>query len=263
MNMIKLVASDVDGTLLDSAGKMHPETFDAIQKMHERDVRFVVASGRQYQSLRNQFAPIADEIAYIAENGAVVVLDGQEIYKSVIEPKLVTEFIQDVRKVKDAHLVLCSKDCAYIETENLAVLKEVQIYYANIEIVEDLARVEAEIIKLSIMHMEDSELTYKSLESKWKQHFTINVTTPLWVDVYNPTTSKGLALRKLQDHYGAKFDSTMVFGDYFNDVSMLKEAKYSYAMANAPDGVKEAASYEAASNDNYGVLQVIYDRILG
>lgn len=261
--MIKLVASDVDGTLLDSAGKMHPETFDVIQKMHDRDVRFVVASGRQYQSLRNKFAPIADEIAYIAENGAVVVLNGEEIHKSVIEPKLIPEFIQDVRKVENAHLVLCSKDCAYIETDNLAILKEVQIYYANIEIVEDLAQVDAEVIKLSIMHMEDSELTYNSLEPKWKEALTLVITTPLWVDVYNQSTSKGFALKKLQEYYGANFESTMVFGDYFNDVSMMKEAKYSYAMANAPDGVKSEATYEAASNDNYGVLQVIYDRILG
>jgi hypothetical protein len=261
--MIKLVASDVDGTLLDSTGKMHPETFDVIQKMHDRDVRFVVASGRQYQSLRNEFAPIADEIAYIAENGAVVVLDGEEIHKSVIEPKLIPEFIQDVRKVENAHLVLCSKDCAYIETDNLAILKEVQIYYANIEIVEDLTQVDAEVIKLSIMHMEDSELTYNSLEPKWKETLTLVITTPLWVDVYNQSTSKGFALKKLQEYYGANFENTMVFGDYFNDVSMMKEAKYSYAMANAPDGVKSEANYEAASNDNYGVLQVIYDRILG
>jgi hypothetical protein len=83
------------------------------------------------------------------------------------------------------------------------------------------------------------------------------------VDVYNHTTSKGLALKRLQNHYQADFDTTMAFGDYFNDVSMLREAKYSYAMANAPKGVKEEATFEAASNDNYGVLQVIYDRILG
>lgn len=261
--MIKLVASDVDGTLLDSTGKMHPETFDVIQKMHNQDVRFVVASGRQYQSLRNQFAPIADEIAYIAENGAVVVLEGEEIYKSVIDSKLLPAFIDDVRRVDNANLVLCSKDCAYIETDNLVVLKEVQIYYANIEIVEDLKDVEAEIIKLSIMHMEDSEVTYAAMEPKWKETFTLNITTPLWVDVYNPTTSKGLALKKLQEHYGAEFKNTMVFGDYFNDVSMMQEAKYSYAVANAPAGVKEVATYEAASNDEYGVLQVIYDRILG
>ncbi len=261
--MIKLVASDVDGTLLDSRGKMHPETFNVIQKMHDQNVRFVVASGRQYQSLRNQFSPIADEIAYIAENGAVVVLNGEEIHKSVIDPKLVPEFIEDVRKVENAHLVLCTKDCAYIETDHLAVLKEVQIYYANIEIVEDLTQVDAEVIKLSIMHMEDSERTYAAIEPKWKGYFTINITTPLWVDVYNHTASKGLALKKLQEHYGASFENTMVFGDYFNDVSMMKEAKYSYAMANAPDGVKAEATYEAASNEQYGVLQVIYDRILG
>jgi hypothetical protein len=261
--MIKLVASDVDGTLVDGQGKLHPETFDVIQKMHKKDVRFVVASGRQYQSLRNKFAPIADEIAYIAENGAVVVLDGKEIHKSVIEAKLIPEFIQDVRKIKNTHLVLCSKDCAYIETDNLAVLKEMQIYYANLEIVEDLTKVDAEIIKLSVMHMEDSELTYAGLEAKWSQHLTIVITTPLWVDVYNQSTSKGFALKKLQEHYGANFDNTMVFGDYFNDVSMMKEAKYSYAMANAPAGVKDEATYEAASNEQYGVLQVIYDRILG
>jgi hypothetical protein len=104
---------------------------------------------------------------------------------------------------------------------------------------------------------------YAKLAPLWQDRLAVAVSTPTWTDIYHKETSKGVALKALQDHFDAKFHETMVFGDYFNDVSMLKEAHYSYAMGNAPQGVKEIANFETVSNDEYGVLQVIYDRILG
>ena len=69
--MIKLIASDVDGTLIqDSTPDLYPEMVETIRSLKEKGILFCAASGRQYPSLRNVFREVADEIAYIAENGA-------------------------------------------------------------------------------------------------------------------------------------------------------------------------------------------------
>ena len=69
--MIRLIASDVDGTLIkDSTPDLYPEMVEAIKKLKERGILFCAASGRQYESLQNVFRDVAGEIAYIAENGA-------------------------------------------------------------------------------------------------------------------------------------------------------------------------------------------------
>jgi hypothetical protein len=262
--MIKLVASDMDGTLLDVDGNFHPDTFKMIEKLHQKNIQFVAASGRQYQKLYESFGPVADEIAYICENGAVLILHGELIHECVLDHGNVLDMIRDARKVDNAHLLVCTKDCAYLETDHPAVMKQVKMYHSNIEILENLERVPKEIIKMSMVDLLQAESNgYAKLAPHWKDRLILTVSTPTWTDIYHKETSKGVALKKLQEHYQANYEETMVFGDYFNDVSMLKQAKYSYAMANAPEGVKAEATYEAPSNKEYGVLQVIYDRILG
>lgn len=78
-----------------------------------------------------------------------------------------------------------------------------------------------------------------------------------WLDIMNKNINKGNALEKLQNALNITPQQTMAFGDYMNDIEMLKNSKYSYAMKNAHPSVKEAASFEACSNDNFGVLEII------
>ena len=81
--MIKLIASDLDGTLLQNgAQELNPEIYDLILALKERGIHFAAASGRQYASERNLFKPIADEISYIAENGAVCIHNARTASRS-------------------------------------------------------------------------------------------------------------------------------------------------------------------------------------
>ena len=70
--MIKLIATDMDGTLLNSDGEINTEIYDIIRKLNNDGVMFAAASGRQLMSLRRKFEPVADDIIYIAENGGEV-----------------------------------------------------------------------------------------------------------------------------------------------------------------------------------------------
>ena len=86
--MIKLIASDLDGTLLQGTGEISEEVVMQIKKLSQMGILFVAASGRQYPNLRRLFEPVKDEIAYICENGALVVYKDQVLHKDVFNKDL-------------------------------------------------------------------------------------------------------------------------------------------------------------------------------
>lgn len=81
---IKFIASDMDGTLLDQYGRLDPEFFDLFLQLEEQGILFSAASGRQYYSLRDTFAPIKDRVLYVAENGTLVMYQDKELYSCTI-----------------------------------------------------------------------------------------------------------------------------------------------------------------------------------
>ena len=93
--MIKLIASDLDGTLLlNGAQSLPEELFPLIKKLKEMGILFVAASGRQYANMKRMFAPVADEIAYISENGGLALQNDKVLYQDSFDPALVKEIVR-------------------------------------------------------------------------------------------------------------------------------------------------------------------------
>jgi hypothetical protein len=90
----------------------------------------------------------------------------------------------------------------------------------------------------------------------------IVASTPKWLDIYNIGINKGKAVDMIQKKFGIKKEDTMIFGDYFNDIEMLKEGYHSYAMENAPQEIKDVANFIAKSNKDNGVLRIITENVL-
>ena len=149
---IKFIATDMDGTLLDQYGRLDPEFFDLFLQLEEKGILFSAASGRQYYSLRDTFAPIQDRMIYVAENGTLVMYQDKELYSCTIPKSEIDEIIKAARAVEGTHLVLCGKRSAYIETKDPKALEEFQKYYHRCEYVPDLLEVEDEFIKVAICH---------------------------------------------------------------------------------------------------------------
>ena len=118
--MIKLVASDVDGTLVpDGTFEIDPEIYDVIKKLKEKGITFVAASGRQYASLKKLFAPVADRILYIPDNGGFVRgSKGETWLKRPMEKDLIRAIVEDAEKLPDVELMLCGRDYAYVGSED-------------------------------------------------------------------------------------------------------------------------------------------------
>ena len=129
--MIKHVASDLDGTLLDPAGNLPGGAFRAIGKLHEKGILFCAASGRQLVALQQMFAPVADKVLFLAENGALVAY-GQRILRTRAIPAEDTlRALDAIGTLGGVHALLCTPKCAYYADEAQPFLYFVKASYVS------------------------------------------------------------------------------------------------------------------------------------
>ncbi|MBS1155754.1 MAG: family hydrolase [Proteobacteria bacterium] len=258
---IRLIACDMDGTLLDDDNAIHADFWPLIHQLHERGIIFCPASGRQYHSLFEHFTPIADELIFIAENGTYVMHKGIELSSDCLSPDAARELVQVFRALKqreaDVGAVLCGKRSAYIEGNDTEFLAEVGKYYRRLEMVDDLLAVQDDILKVAIFNPRSSErVSYPAFE-RFRDTHQVVISGEHWLDVMVPLANKGSGLRHIQQMLHITRDQTMVFGDFLNDLEMMDEATYSFAMANAHPRLKERANFVSPGNTDNGVVRTI------
>lgn len=252
----------MDGTLLNSAGQLDPDFFALYEQLKQQSILFAAASGRQYYSLLETFAPLKDEMMFIAENGTLVMHQGKELYSRTIEKSEITEIIKQAREIEGCHIVLCGKKSAYIETQDATAIAEISKYYHRRQSVNDLLSVDDEFIKVALCHFDGTKAhIYPSINPAFGDSHKVVVSAKCWLDVMHSKASKGDAIAFLQDKLNFTYEQTMSFGDYFNDIEMLEASYYSYAVENAHEEVKGYARFSAPSNDDSGVVQVIKESL--
>ena len=258
---LRLVISDMDGTLLDGEGNIPAQLWPLLEIMKDRDVAFVPASGRQCATLSTMFHSHLDGMPIISENGTYVVRDGADVSSSIIDPDLAHEVIEGVRRLaEDGHdvgLVVATKSIAYLERGDDRFVSHVATYYHSHTVVDDLTEHTGDVIKLSIYDFgEASEVTHPTMQRIAPDHQVI-LATPNWVDIMNPGVNKGSAVKAVQADLGVTPDQTAIFGDFLNDLEMMPLAKWSFAMANAHPDIIEASNYVAPSYKENGVITVL------
>ncbi len=155
--MIKLIATDMDGTLLDSNNKINPEFYEVFEKLKEKDIIFAAASGRQYYNLVDRFEDIKDNMMFIAENGTFVMHKGKEILLNSLDRRIALELIKIGQTIENAYVILCGKKAAYIDNTDKRFMEQVNKYYAKVKIVDDLSKVHDDILKVTICDFNGSE----------------------------------------------------------------------------------------------------------
>lgn len=256
-NMIKLIATDMDGTLLNSRGELSPDFYHVFEQLKEKNIIFAAASGRQYFTLVENFKEVAEDMLFIAENGTYIAYRGKEIAVHPLQRDIAHELIKKGRTIEDVYIVLATSKGAYIENTNEAFVKEVNKYYVKCQVTDDLLSVEGDILKVTLCDFKGAEhnsyLAYEDLRHKAQ----MSVAGDIWLDMMANGVNKGKAIEDIQNKLEITYEETMVFGDYLNDYEMLQKAYYSYAMANAHPSLKEIAKFSARSNDEDGVIQKI------
>lgn len=256
---VRLIAADMDGTLLDGHGEVPAGLWPLLDELHSRDVLFAPASGRQYATLRRMFDTHADGMVFIAENGTYVVRDGQELSSNVLDPAVVAAIVESMRQRTDLDVgvVVCGKRSAYIERPDPVFRAEADKYYAKLALIDDVLAAEDDVLKVAVYDFGSSETGEGPALAAFAATHQVVVSGQHWVDVMNAGVDKGTALRGLQRALGVTADQTVAFGDYLNDLELLEAAGLSFAMANAHPRIKQVARYLAPANTDGGVTQVV------
>lgn len=259
---IRLIAADMDGTLLDENKELHHNFWPTVEALFERGISFAAASGRQYHTLYRLFGEVADELIYIAENGAYLVHGSTEIAAQALDNDLVRRVVLAVRTLTDEGadlgVVVCGKDSAYIERNHPAFRAETDEYYVSLALLPDLLdRPVDDILKVAVYDFGSAEQHTWPALSSFAAEAQVVLSGQHWVDVQSLGTNKGAALRHVQRVLGITSAQTMVFGDFLNDLELMDSADYSFAMDNAHPLLRERARFVAPPNTENGVVRTI------
>lgn len=256
--MIKLFVSDMDKTFLTSASTV-PENFSTIlNKIKERDLHFVLASGRALYNIKDKMKDYLKDLDFVSDNGAFVSIQGKTVYKSVMNKEIIHKLVLEGRSFEKTSIVLVGEDTAYVElfdNNHKAQLKE---YYLDFDIVDDLTMITEDIVKVTYLNMEDTHQMYdQHLGPKFVDDVNIVLSGEIWIDAMNKDVNKANGIKKILDHYKLDPSNFIAFGDYHNDIQMMNLASKSFAVKNAHQDVKDIADEIIESNDTNSVLRKI------
>lgn len=286
MKLIRVIASDMDGTLLNSQHDITEENVKAILKAKELGVHFIIATGRMYDSVKPFMDKHGIKCEYILMNGAEFRNENGELVESIS---------MDKRKIKDILNILCKEDLivelytdegSYTTSTKEEALKEMVYRVQNFEKVQDYDKA----LEIAKEHEHFKTLKYiddidKFIESRIEIRKIITFSND--VEVINKTkvelnnigglavlssfitnieitderAQKGYILKKVTEKMGIKNEEVIAFGDSFNDYSLFTEFEKAYAMENAIPEIKEIAKNITDTNDNSGVAKAIYKEL--
>ena len=232
--MIKLIASDIDGTLVtDGTNKVNPEIFEVVLKLKER-------------------------IFYLSDNGAYVGCHGRNLFLNTIDRELALEMVEDIKKEPELEVMLSGPDVVYMDTKDQEFVDWIiDGYKFQVKLVEDVREVDDRFIKVSAYKKHGVQEATKEIRKKYENRMKVTISGDMWMDCMALGVCKGQAIEVLQKGLDIKPEETMAFGDQLNDVEMLGRAYYSFAVGNARPEVKAAARFQTDTNRNDGVLKIL------
>lgn len=255
--MVKLISVDMDGTFLNDDKEMSPEFDKVFKALKEKNVKFCAASGRQLASLKTVFDKYKDQMLFVAENGAVIEIDGQPIVNATLTREISDKFLARLKELDDMRILYCTSDYSYIDRTDDESMENARIYLPKFEIVKDVAHIEELPVKISVHSKNGYYNDFKLLVEEFSDEASICTSGFDWLDIVPKGTNKGTAIAKMQAMLGISPKETMAFGDQMNDFEMINQAYHSYAMDNAIDKIKQIARYTAPSNNEFGVVSTL------
>ena len=241
--MIKLIASDLDGTLLlNGAQELTSEVYELISALTKRGILLVAASGRPLTSQQLLFGPVADKISYIAENGAVYAHGGKVITTNEIDRALALEIADAVDAKPHCRLIVSSATTTYMKSGDESFLRHVRdVLRYHTVVVDEFSMISEPIVKLAFWTPSDPNVDALDLRERFSSRLKVMTSGKAWVDFMPYEINKGSALRMLAERLGIRSEEILAFGDEENDTEMLDFAGTSYAMATAKESVKAHA----------------------
>ncbi|MCW6666055.1 Cof-type HAD-IIB family hydrolase [Aerococcaceae bacterium NML190938] len=280
--MIRLFASDMDGTLLNEHHIISDENAAAVKQLQQHGIEFMIATGRDYRSATQLLNAQNIQCSIVALNGACIYdANGMLLYQRAIDPQATNELIQyllahniqfviqsdsnfyvaDMKTFVESALAFTDR---YGDNVHDLTVAQMRDYVAAAQELSAFSNPVAEpILKFMISSDRTSDLDNIRHLFDANPHLDITSSAPDNLEITSNAAQKGLALKYYATHKGITMQEVAGIGDSLNDRSMLQMVGYSFAMANAPEFIKQLAKYHAPANIEHGVAQIIAQVIAG
>lgn len=256
--MIKLIATDMDGTFCDQNKKWSPDFKDVFYQLKERGILFCAASGRQYMSLYNDFYPMSKDMLFIAENGGYVAYGEKCLKAYSFDKELFFNVIYKLDQIKNLMLIPCGTKSAYTLKKNQCYEHEIKKYYAAYEFIDSYTDIDDEIVKIAIYDPEYNITQYlDQIHSNMNDELKLVTSGFEWMDITKNDVNKGHGISIFLEKFNLKKEECAAFGDNMNDFELLSSVKYSYAMENAVQPIKDIAYEVIGHHNDFAVVQKI------
>ncbi|TLG80692.1 Cof-type HAD-IIB family hydrolase [Vagococcus zengguangii] len=249
----KLIAFDIDGTILDSNKRPLDSTLAALKELRAKGHMLTIATGRSYLFAKE----VIDELGfdhYILCNGAGAFVENQQVYKNILNPSELKRFIA---LTKDMNI-----DTAAL---NLNEIKRNTNFKPDImdEAMQSFGQQIPEYDE-DFYHKNDIYQVLAYFDHSLDGHFEADFPEfrfvrwhPNSVDVIPHNGSKAATIMHVAEQFGFKKEDTIAFGDGLNDLEMLQTVGTGVAMGNAEDSIKEIAALVTDTNDNDGIAKAL------
>jgi Cof subfamily protein (haloacid dehalogenase superfamily) len=262
--MIKLLALDIDGTILKKDYTLSDKVKDAIQNAAKKGVNVVLVTGRMHKATTFIAKELGLKTPVITYNGALAKSE-KEVF---LEQKIHTELVQRVvteAKNFEVQINLYLDDILYSEAKTPEIIEycEKRKIEYTIKAFDEIENLTANKLLVIGKNPDDTTQIIEYLSKTFENELNIVRSMPTFCEVLNKDASKGNAILHLAQHWGITPYEIMAAGDQDNDIDMLKIANIKVAMGNATEGLKKVANYIAPPVDEDGLAVAIEEMILG
>jgi hypothetical protein len=234
MKPIQLIACDIDGTLLHgSETKIAPAVFEQIARLHQKGIAFCPTSGRQYTSLRRLFAPVADQIDYICENGAAIfAADGTLLHKTVMPWEDALALCHAILDRPNCELLISGQNTSYLCPRQPDVVHHIRdVIHNNTVLLRKPEDVPEEIIKIAAFCRDGASNYVEAFTHDWQDRMQVAIGGARWLDF--TCSDKGTGITNLCRERSIPLDAVLAIGDNYNDLPILSIVGMPYLMENA------------------------------
>ena len=252
MDRIRLIASDMDATLLDGHSQLPPDFLHLVQELAGQEILFAAASGRPLYKLEEMFAPVLEQTLLVADNGGAVRWRGKDLFVSRMEPEVWHRLTACAEENGDS-FVVCGLENAYLRPCDRCYDAVYRNFYNRIAYVSDLYTIDAAVDKFTIYLPQDNaqEVYEKVYGPRFGQELAVAVSGKCWIDVTNPGVTKGKAVERLSRLMDIPSGAMMAFGDTYNDIEMLEAVGYGFLMENGSPELRSRVPYLAPPNTGW------------
>ena len=244
--MIKLVATDIDGTILGADNVFRPKILETIEKLKKKNIKMVLATGRIFEGVWPVRNMLGLDTPVICTQGSLAKDENNTFWSAPVDNSLVWDVVEFLKK-KNIHTNLYNNDKLFIEDTRYIddYIRGRFVKYNLIKSFYDLKL--GEVTKMLAIVYDEDEI--RKLEAEMKERYAgklgIVLSSKCYLEITNPIASKGNALKKLMEIWNLKEDEVFASGDQDNDIELLKVAGVKVAMQNASNGLKNVANYIA------------------